>query len=400
MYSLSLSLSLSQTRSSPLAARLKKSTESSMKADASLQPGAWRAYRAAAPSTRFLYLMAWITTPMSTTSTLTVAPRPATRPTCSAPPRAARATSTTATRRAAPSTLTAWWCPPSWCPRPPRLTTSPAAPSPECTTARSTTTQPPGTTALPSQPQPPPRPLRRRRRRLLPPRTSPASRATAYQPTSSTSTRSSCRCTATASTHCSTSAPPPRRSSAARAPAASDTWFTPSRSSSQSPIPLRARPRWTAQRVTWSEAEEEEQGITITANTPLSTAARGARAKSASTARADGGAQTTTWTATAPTAHPASCPATTGNTPATAIPIPCTATTSETSRSKPLRVATTSSAQPARLWGPKASSWRGAPGPRWLSARPRRLTEGQLSIWINPWCTQTSSHRGRVTTCR
>lgn len=221
-----------------------------MKADTSLQPGTWRAYRATAPSTRFLSPTAWITTPMSTTSTLTLALSPATRPTYSAPQRAARLTSITATHRAAPSTLTAWWCPPSWWLRLLHLTTSPAALSPECTTALSIMTPPPGTTALPSQPQPLPRRSLRPWPRQLHPHTSPALRVTAFQPTCLTSMRSSCHCTAMASTHYSTSAPPPQLSSAARAQAASDTLFIPSRSSSQSHIPSRARLRWMAQKVT------------------------------------------------------------------------------------------------------------------------------------------------------
>lgn len=111
LYFLPFPPSLKQTRSFLLGPHLKNSIKSSMKADASLQPGTWRAYRAAAPSTRFLYPMAWTMTPMFMTSTFTMVLNPGTRPTCSAPQRAAQWTSTTVTRRAAPSTLTAWWCP-------------------------------------------------------------------------------------------------------------------------------------------------------------------------------------------------------------------------------------------------------------------------------------------------
>lgn len=242
----SFSPSLKQTRRLHLGLCL----ESSMKADASLHPGTWRAYRAAAPNIRFLYPTAWTMIPTSMTSTLTMALTPATHPTCSAPQRAALWTSTTATHHAAPSTPTAWWCPLSWCPQLLHLTTSPVAPSPECTTALSIMTQPHGTTALPSQPPPHPQLLRLLQLQQLPLPTMLAPRATAFLLISWTSLRNNCHCTVTASTLYNTSAPPPPPSNAVRVPAAFDTLFIQSKSSSPSPTPWRDRPRWMAQKVT------------------------------------------------------------------------------------------------------------------------------------------------------
>lgn len=375
VYNISLSLpplSLKQTRSFLLGPHLEHSIPRSMKADATLQQGTWRAYRAVAPSTRFLYPTAWTTIPMSMTFTLIMAPNPATRPTCSAPQRAAQWTSTTDTHHEVPSTLTVWWCPLSWCLRLRHLTTSPAAHSPGCTTALSTMTQSHGTTALPSQPLPPLQLSPPLQQRLLPPRTCPAPKAIDFPLTCLTSLRNNCLYTEMASTHYNTSALPPPLSNAARVLAALDTSFIPFKSSSPSPTPWRDHPRWMAQKVTTWEAE----WVIITmAITPPNTGARGAKAKNASIALEDGGAPMTTWTVTAPTGHLVWCRGTMASMPAIVTQTQCTVTTLGTFHSRPQRVTMTLSAQPVRPWPwlPRASSWRGARGQHSPSVRPRKL---------------------------
>lgn len=373
-------------------------------------PRIWRVYLAAALSyrsrqrTRAASLTA--STPLTTCSMGRQSPASLT---CSAQPKAARWTTTTAVRRVAPSTPSAWWCPSPW-----HQTTSPAALSHECTTARTT----------------------RARGMTAPRRTSPAAvlvvegleeaaevvavgaavaKWTASQPTCWTSSRSSCQSTAMASTRSSTSARLPRlpASSATRAPGVSATWCTLYRNSSPSPIRWRARPRWTAPKgviLALPMAVTTTTMVTITTATGTTNTASGARARSASqatppsTARAwpAGGAPMTTWIVTARTGRPASWAATTWTTSATATRSQCKAILA-TSHSRPPRATMTSSARPARAWPwhQRGSSWRGALGLRSPSARPRRLTGSPPLTWRNLWCRRTwSLPWGLVITCR